>query len=131
MPGQRLARGGCGTKAAGVGLQRGGGSKNWHGSCLHPYGLLRRTSEVDIQVSRLPWYPPDLQQHALTHSSNTDIPKAKGLPVLSPRLCTRTLLSAYPLAFRARQLRRTPWHCWPSSLLAQKHSNTTGSGSKS
>ena len=133
--GSRLPCPGSGWHAGAVGprqrcgqppsLQRGGGSKTWHSSCLHPYGLLRRTFTVETQVSRLPWYPPDLQHHKLAHSSSTDAPKAKGLPVLSPNLCTacsmlstQALLLTYPLAFPAGQLRRTPWHCWPRQLAS-------------
>lgn len=76
---------------------------------------------METQVSHL----PDLQHHGLAHSSNTDAPKAKGLPLLSLNLytgcsvvSTRALLLTYPLALPAGQLRRTPWHCWPRQLAS-------------
>lgn len=124
VPGQRLVRGGCRTEVAVWAATHP--AARWglhHGSCLHAFGLLRGKSTVETQVSCLPWYPPDLQHHGLAHSSNTDAPKAKGLPVLSPNLCTATastwaLLLTYLLAFPARQLRRMPWHCWPRQLAS-------------
>lgn len=124
VPGQRLARGGCRTEAAVWAATHP--TARWalhHGSCLHALRLLRGKSTVETQVSCLPWYSPDLQHHGLAHSSNTDAPKAKGLPALSPYLCTATastwaLLLTYLLAFPARRLRRMPWHCWPRQLAS-------------
>lgn len=82
---------------------------------------------MEIQVSHLPWYPPDLQHHGLVHSSNTDTSRPKELPVLSPNLCTAcsmrstlALLLTYPQAFLTRHFRRTPWHCWPRSTAIQQ-----------
>lgn len=61
-------------------LQQGGDSKS-------SYRLLRRTSAVETQVSCLSCC--HLTSSTMGWSrSNTDLPKAKGLPVVSPNLLT-------------------------------------------
>ena len=99
--------------------RRGAGSEVVGPELARQLPALLRAAEKDIhmetRVLHLPWYPPDVQHHGLAPSSNTDTPKAKGLPGLGPNLCTacstastRALLLTYPLAFLASQLQRTP-----------------------